>query len=1006
MLLNLILLLAMLLGAAVPGRTAAPEYSVRRLNGDDGLPQDAVTCLAQSANGYLWIGTGFGLARFDGAKITVFDRFNTAALVSDAVTALTEDGSGSLWIGTTRGLVLHRQGDFSNRTQLAHLPHERIAALLPAADGGIWVGWSHGLSRVWPDRTEHFGEAAGLRNLEVRELHPLEDGRLLVQTASEWQEFEPRQGRFLGARQKYIPSPGVLSAQPMDGDGFSWVGDADGISVNRGGTWRRMLEFSKEQPAESIRFYAHPTLGLTALVVPHGVYQWDGAKFRPLTTDTPTWLRRTRAALFDREETLWLGSSEGLLQLQRRSVQVIGQREGLPSDHVMTVSEAPDGSLYVGTRRGVGWLRNGRVAGTVPLPAGQREADTVVLAARDGRIWHSSGNGEVSIRRAGANDAITMLPLGNRKVRCLYEDRGGAVWIGTSSGLFRAREEALENFPGDAQLAVYDVRAVLQDRSGVLWIGTHGSGLLRVNGGKVTSTEAEPDAPPLEVLSLCECRRGNLWVGTSAGLHLHSQGKWRRFTRADGLAENLVNQVLEDNEGRLWLTGVRGIHGIPGTDLSDVMGGVRARVRCVTLNHLDGMIGSETGGGLQPAGCRDRLGKLWFPTPGGLVQISPELVRANTRPPTVVIEHIRLDRGEIAGPRLHRLLHGEGPMLELTRAESRVLGFRFTATTFPQNDLVHFRYRLKGYDRDWRQADGVREAGYSNLKPGQYEFEVEAANAHGYWSVAPMSLRFRIIPRFYETPLFYSIVAGVLVFCGLEIGRWLHGRRIARLKKSHRALEEERARIAKDLNDEIGASLNGLAWQADLASRGAEGPARNELETFSARSRSLVDRLREVVWAVNPECDVLDNFAAYLSYYLDGVTAENTRFKLDLPADLPPARLRSEVRHILLSAFKETVALAIGPAGARLVEVSLRFVDGVVRLRVSHNGTGAGDEEWKSRMDTLRERMHAIGGRIDIATRTGEGTEVTCEVKSDASDTSVLRKSDSPPPDEHQNRDR
>lgn len=1010
----IILFLLWLGGAGAFSRllAAAPDYSVRRISGDDGLPQDAVTCLAQSLDGYMWVGTGFGLARFDGARFTVYDRFNIPELVTDAITALAEDNVGNLWIGTTRGLVRHRHGVFQGTAKLPYLPQEKISAILPTPDGSVWVGWSHGLTRVLPDRAENFGEGAGLQSLGVRELHLLEDGRLLVQTATDWEEFEPRTGRFLGARERYIPKQGAFTALPADGEGFAWIGDAEGISVNRGGNWRRMLEFPADQPAEVIEFYAHPGFGLLAQVVPHGVYRWDGTSFRPMTANFPAWLRRSRAALFDREETLWLGTVDGLLQLQRRSVQVIGQREGLPSDHVMTVSEGADGGIFVGTARGVSWLRAGKVAGSLPLPAGVREAETVVLAARDGRIWSSGGNGEVSVRKQPLREAVpSTVKLGNRRVRCLYEDRGGAIWIGTSAGLFRTRGESLEPFPGDSALSVYDVRAVMQDHTGTLWVGTHGSGLLRVAGGKVAVVEPEAGAPEREILALCECRRGNVWVGTSAGLHLFANGKWRRFTRDDGLAENLVNQILEDNEGRLWLTGVRGIHGIPVNDLSAVMGGLMTRVRSLTLNHLDGMVGSETGGGLQPAGCRDQFGKLWFPTPGGLVQISPELVRANTRPPSVLIEQLRIDGAEVPAPRLQKLLRGEGEPLRLARKDASSLSIRFTATSFPQNDLVHFRFRLKGYDREWRGADGVREASYTNLRPGEYQFEVEAANAHGYWSLAPTSLHFAITPRFWETKLFLSLGVGVLVFVGLQIGQYLQGRRIARLKQSHRALERERARIAKDLNDEIGASLNGLAWQADLASRGAEGPARSELETFSTRSRSLVDRLREVVWAVNPECDVLDNFAAYLSYYLDGVNAPNVRFKLDLPTDLPPVRLRSEVRHNLLSAFKETVARAIALDSTRQIEVSLRFQDGVVKLRIADDAktappAAAGDaDEWSLRMEALRERMRAIGGRIDIVSRPGEGTQVSCEVKADGSDTSVLRKVD-PPQDEHQNRDR
>jgi ligand-binding sensor domain-containing protein/signal transduction histidine kinase len=979
----------------------APDYSVRRLSGDDGLPQDAVTSLAQTGDGYLWVGTGFGLARFDGARFTVFDRFNTPALHSDAVTALTEDSRGRLWIGTTRGLVRYRHGAFRDWTQLPFLPQERVAALLPAPDGTLWVGWSHGLTRVHDDHADNYGESAGIQSLDVRELHRLDDGRLLLRTAVGWQEFDPQLGRFLGARDRYIPATGAMAAWPVDAEGLAWVAEPEGISVNRAGKWRRVLNFPGDRPAENVEFYSHPALGLLAQVTPHGVYRWNGSGFQAVTANFPAWLQRPRAALRDQEGTLWVATVDGLMQLQRRSVQVIGQREGLPSDHVMTVSESPEGGLFVGTARGVSWLRAGRVSGTIPPAPGGRSSESVVLAARDGRLWYSTGNGEISVRTLPVRDGkVTVLKLGERQVRCLYEDRSGAVWIGTSAGVFRSRGESLESFPGEATLSVYDVRTLLQDRAGIFWIGTHGSGLLRVEGSKVTPIDSGGGTPEREIRSLCECRQGNLWVGTTAGLHLLQGSRWRRFTRDDGLAENLVNQILEDNEGRLWLTGVRGIHGIPLNDLDAVMAGRLERVRCLTLNHLDGMIGSETGGGLQPAGCRDQLGKLWFPTPGGLIQISPLLVRANTRVPTVLIEQVKVNHVALDSTRLDGLVRATTPeLLTLPRGPGRTLAFRFTATTFLQNELVHFRYRLKGHDRDWRKADGVREATYTNLRPGDYEFEVMAANAHGHWSIAPASLRFAILPQFWETRVFVLAGVGVLVGVGYQVGRMLNRRRVARLKRSHRALEEERARIAKDLNDEIGASLNGLAWQADLASRGLEGDARSELETYAQRSRSLVERLREVVWAVNPECDLLDNFASYLGYYLDGLNVPEVRFRLDLPTDLPAVQLRSEVRHHLLNVFKEAIARATGPAGAKVVQISLRFDAGTVCLRVNDDGPVAvgAAEEAATRLASLRARVAAIGGRVDIIARPGEGTEVLCEVPADASDTSVLRKASSPP---------
>lgn len=978
--------------AAFSGETnGVTGYSVRRFSGDDGLPQDAASCVIQAADGHLWVGTGFGLARYDGDEFTVNDRFNSPWLISDTITALADDGRGRVWIGTTRGLAVYQQGQFSNWKQLSHLPSERITTVLASRAGSIWVGSSHGLTRLHEDWVERFGEAAGLESEDVREVSETPDGRLLVHTALGWQEFEPRVGRFFAARERFIPRPGVLAALPADGEGRAWIAEPGGISVNLGGTWQPVAGVPGDRSLREVSFYVHASFGLLVQVESLGAFRWDGRKLVPLKVDRPAWLTRFRAACVDREENLWLATADGLLQLQRRSVRVVGLQEGLPDERASTLSEGPDGTIWAGTATGLSGVRGGKVAVRVPVPRTGKDSGVITLAARDGRVWFSSGDRTVSAFSPNQGDQAPLtLSLGQRNVRCLYEDQAGLIWIGTSAGVAKIRGQSLEPFPGEEALAIYDVRALQQDSRGSFWIGTHGSGLVRLEGGEVKSATPGAGVPGSDIRAICECRRGHLWVGTAAGLHLLLGDRWRMFTREDGLAENLINQILEDNEGRLWVGGVRGIHGTPISDLTALMEGRIDRVRCLTLNHFDGMVGSETSGGLQPAGCRDQQGNLWFPTPSGLVQITPRLVRANTQPPNVLIKRVVADSHELPPAAVFSALRrGTNPPaapFNLHRRQARNLTFHFTAPTFIQNELVHFRYRLKGYDKAWRKADGARLASYTNLRPGSYEFEVEAANAHGYWSTSPAAIAFKLAPFFYETGVFYLLCVFVVVGGGVATARVYHLRRVVSLQRSHKELERERARIAKDLHDDIGASLTGLALQADLASRGLEGQARNELETYADRSRNLVERLREVVWAVNPECDGLDNFATYLTHYLEGLPSDAARFQIDIPASLPPLELRSEVRHNLLMVFKEAIHNALRHSGAREIRVSLRLEGGMLTLVVADDGRGlpeeaaAGDGGQGFGFVNMRERIAGIGGRVDIVSRPGEGTRVTFEV--------------------------
>lgn len=975
--------------------SAAPvEYSVRRFSGDDGLPQDSVNCVLQSAEGYLWIGTGFGLARFDGQRFTMFDRFNTPALQSDAITTLAEDATGHLWIGTPRGLVQLYQGRFIGPGQNKEYPTERVAALKVGRDGALWVGSAHGVTRIRGDELTRFGEAAGLEHEDVRELHELPDGRVLVHTSAGWQELDPKSGRFLGARERYVPGPGVEFALPSDHEGRAWMADKEGISVRLPDGWQRVLAFPPGRPIEGVAFYPHPAQGLVVQVSPLGVYQWNGRELTPLTSDRPELLRRARGAWLDREESLWLATADGLMRLQRRSVKVTGQRQGLLSDLCLTVSEGRDGTMWVGTAAGVNALRDGQVVASLRLAGPPPELGAVVLAAQDGRIWYSSGGPEVVCVNPGQPEKpVATLSLGRRRVRCLFEDRAGAVWVGTSAGLFKVTGTTTETFPGAEALAIYDVRVVHQDQRGVFWIGTHGSGLFRLTATEVKPLEGGPEAPTDEIRAVLEGRQGLMWVGTAAGLHLLESGRWHRFTRQQGLAENFINQLLEDNDGRLWISGVRGIHGVLIRDLLLAAEGRLSRVRCLTLNQLDGMVGAETSGGQQPAGARDQRGQLWFPTPNGVVEINPRRVRANEQTPRVLIEKLVADRqtflpGDLVGA-LDRSAGAAPTRLRLSRGVARTLTVQFTAATFVQSELAHFRYRLIGYDKGWRDGGAARSATYTNLKPGDYEFEVVAANGHGYESDRPAVLRFTLTPQFHETWTFYFLcVAGAVAVSLLGAQRYSRYRAAA-VERQHKALEIERARIAKDLHDELGASLTGLALQADLTSREFAGRAREEIANYANRSRELVNRMREVVWAVNPECDTLENFANYISEYVEHQPSSPEQwFRLDIPSDLPKVELRADVRHHLLMAFKEAVANALRHSRAREIRVMLRYADGSLQLTVSDNGQGLAPEtaaggngaEDGQGLVNIRERLSALGGRVDIVSPVGEGTRVTMEV--------------------------
>ena len=458
----------------------------------------------------------------------------------------------------------------------------------------------------------------------------------------------------------------------------------------------------------------------------------------------------------------------------------------------------------------------------------------------------------------------------------MYQDREGRTWVATGQGVACWEGDRWQCFSTTNGLSCGDVRVIYQDRQGSLWFGTFGGGLNRLRAGTFTSYRTDRGDHNNRAWWIHEDVDGVFWVGSEDGLNRFvppgpddssgagtvrvgadpnasqrsgprttGEERFFTFTTQQGLQENVVNNVQEDDDGFLWLSGLHGIYRISRNRLNEVAAGRRAEVECMTFGEADGMLSSECNGGdNQPAGCKDPRGRIWFPTAQGLVMIDPKLAPATGVPPPVVIEQVRANRrivfGDDEGNNLaNGALSGAGSEGAAPRAASspsgvvrfaagkgRALEIRYTATSFAAPDRVRFKYRLEGYERDWVFDDQNRRvAFYTNLRPGAYSFHVSACDSHGCWNQADARFSFFVAPYFWETWPFY-LLAGALVLTaalGLHEGRIRRMRAIERLEQD-RALAEERTRIARDLHDQIG-----FGPDADRARRGTRGTLVSEL---------------------------------------------------------------------------------------------------------------------------------------------------------------------------------
>ncbi len=778
-----------------PGRRTT-QYVVDSFTQDDGLPQNTVNAIAQTPDGYLWLGTEEGLVRFDGVRFTVFDRKTTPELRNNFVMALHVDRTGSLWIGTFGGgLVRLRGGRFELFTRAQGLPSERIRSLGADRSGDLWIATGGGgLGRYVGGRLSTLSEKQGLASNRVWSAAADGRGRLFIGTfGGGLQVLEDGKlvARSLGS------GPAALLVRPtlVDADGSLWAG-TDGAGLFR----VRDDGVTAFGPAEGL-----PSLSIRTLLRDRdgslwvgtdgaGVHRFRDGRFEPFTTRQGLANDFVVSLFEDREGSLWIGTSGGgLVRLRDGKFANVSTRDGLGNDVVRAVLEDRDGSLWAGTTGG-GVTRFSGGRATTLTTADGLASDQVFSLHEDpaGRVWIGTDGAGVNVLERGRLRRLTTADgLVNDRVRAIVSDGEGAVWLGTVSGLSRWKDGRFTTFTPENGLPGSSIRALLAGRDGSLWIGSDGGGLGRLKDGEFKTWRAAHGLSSPRVFSLHEDERGTLWVGTSGGgLNRLSDGKLAAITSAHGLHDDVVFQVLEDGKGFLWMSSNHGVFRVARDELDAFADGRLPRVTSEAFGKADGMGSAECNAG-SPAGIRTRDGRLLVATIKGITSIDPGRLPTNPLPPPVLVEELLVDGRTVPLGETVRI----GPGTE--RIE-----LRYTATSLAVPARVRFRHRLEGFDRSWVDAGTARSATYTNLRHGWYRFRVVAANDDGVWNETGAELSLSLAPFFYQTWWFLSLAAGLVLGAALAA----HRLRIRRLKRRERELErvvDERAGELKKRSEEL-----------------------------------------------------------------------------------------------------------------------------------------------------------------------------------------------------------
>ncbi len=997
------------------------NYSIQTWQTAEGLPQDSVNSIIQTPDGYLWLATFNGLARFDGARFTVFDEGNTPALQNSRLVRLDLDQDGRLWIiGQDGSLTRFAHGRFKSFTAAQGVPAAGAAAvvrgpgrrlLLLGRDAAIydlqaesWVrdprfklranmpaslhtdqndqlwAWIRGTGAFGPvlqDRLVAIKTQDGAADVRVRAFAARRDGGYwLVLSNRVWicrMDLPAKGGeQSSGSAAVIEPSQWVLpdSARALtqlleDLEGNLWVA-----------TWGHGLFcFS---PSGSCRHFGI-TEGLSHEVV--------------------------RALWLDREGSLWVGTDGGgLNHFRRRVMNMFDARHGLSGNVVMSVLQdrLDRAKVWVGLNSGgLVTIRGNQIAPVLAEPLLSTNSMVYGLfQTRQGELWIGTYSEGVLRHEDGNTSALAQGPdWSGRPLRAALESRSGVIWAGGAGGLLEWNGNSFVNHNAELGCSNVTVSSLVEDAAGTFYVGTYGQGLFRQTTVARTGDRSSPPVrsehgwiqyaeknglPDNHITCMYIDRRNRLWIGSfNRGLSLFRQDSFLSLDSSKGLPDNSIAGIVEDGAGNIWLGCNRGIFRIPKGQADEFATGRRPQVTGSSLGLSEGLSTLECS-----AACAGSDGNLWFATPKGLATLDPARLPQNPVPPPVLIEEVLAD-GRSCPPQSPEA-RDSAPLVVVPPRRSRV-EFRFTGLSFLAPEKVRFRYCLRHFDEQWVEAGTQRMAYYTRLPAGRYKFEVTACNNDGVWNTQGASLDVLVLPPWWMT--WWAQALGVLGTAALVF--WILESRLRRIRREHamqsafsrrlmQTQEEERKRIAAELHDSLGQDLLVIKNRALLGLRETGANPAEQLTEISRMASDSLAEVRRISHDLRPyQIDRLGLTKA-LQLMVTSVSSASgvpceARFE---PLDgLLPESLQIHCYRIV----QELLNNVVKHSHASRAHLAASVQDHRIVLLLEDDGCGFDPALQQSRgvgagLTDVAERARILGGAVHCDSKPAQGTRWTVEI--------------------------
>lgn len=949
---------------------ALTQYSVTVWTQQQGLPQDTIRAITQTTDGFLWLGTDEGLARFDGYEFVAFGK-DQGSLPSNSVNVLAAAPDGSLWIGTPDGLTRYAQGRFQTFTQKDGLPGNAVTALLVDHRGSLWIVASGNLSRF--DGT-HFTNFLRGRDLPLQVVRGVwEDRRQNLYVAGTTSVGRLENGRFQSIFEPAQLAGDFPGTVLVDHAGDLWVLGYRGL-IRRSPDGRISRYGSREgltDPFE-LRAMTEDRDGNLWVATNSGLARLEGDCFRTLTEGPAQ--DGVRSLFEDRDGNLWVGSNRGLLRLRDDLFTVFGKDEGLPSDEPNVIHEDHAGQVWIGFldaglrtlspsdpfhAKSVG-PQQGRVYSIRETKSG-----ALLVSTREGlEIWD----------RGQMKTFMPPDPQGRKRVFDSLEDSSGRIWLALPDGLAELQGGEFRVAIPAAHPSMLEGAFVTlaQGRDQSIWAGTIQGGLWHVAPEGNRLYTAADGLGSDEIRALSPDKDGTLWVGTfGGGLSVYSQGRFHKFNQADGLLSDNVSQIADDGPD-LWLSTTRGICRVSKRQLREFANGKRQRLEPVNYGLADGLRSAQAPSEIGLGGGRHSDGSLWFATARGIA-----LYKTASSPPPAKNVPIHIVEVLAGGARFEGSSHARVPP---GRGSFEI---RYAATYLSAPERVRYAYKLDGLDSDWTAAGSRRIATYNNLSHGRYRFLVRA-EVPGV-SPSEASYDLELLPFYYQTAWFRTLCVAFAAF-----GVWLaYQLRVRQIRLRFAAVLKERLRLAREIHDTLSQAFVGIASQLDALETCVPQtlrPAHTHLDLARRMAQHSLTEARRSVMDLRSAALSNHDLAAALKSNAR-VWAAGAAANVEVHVKGGFGNLPEDMEHNLLRIAQEAITNASKHAQATRIEVKLERTEEIVSLSVSDNGRGfhtdgafitAGGHFG---LIGLRERAERIGGEFHLHSQPDSGTEVAVSVR-------------------------